>query len=103
MGEDFFATGINPADYAQWAGEDMFLSKDAARPGGNFVFNMLMQGYRWAGQGAWHFWVGNDIINNWNSMKPRAVFVREYDWTFGSGQKINRTFGIFNDTQYATR
>jgi hypothetical protein len=69
-----FATGINPADYAQWAGEDMFLSKDAARPGGNFVFNMLMQGYRWAGQGAWHFWVGNDIINNWNSMKPRAVF-----------------------------
>jgi beta-galactosidase len=79
----------------------MFLSKDAARPGGNFVFNMLQQGYRWAGQGAWHFWVGTDIINNWNSMKPRAVFVREYDWTFGSGQKIDRTFGIFNDTQYA--
>jgi beta-galactosidase len=101
MGEDFFATGINPADYAQWAGEGMFLSKDAARPGGNFVFDMLMQGYRWAGQGAWHFWVGTDIINNWNSMKPRAVFVREYDWTFGSGQKINRTFGIFNDTQYS--
>jgi hypothetical protein len=34
-------------------------------------------------------------------MKPRAAFVREYDWTFGSGQKVNRTFGIFNDTQYA--
>jgi beta-galactosidase len=27
--------------------------------------------------------------------------VREYDWTFGSGQKVNRTFGIFNDTQYS--
>jgi beta-galactosidase len=102
MGEDFFATGINPADYAQWGGESMFLSKDAARPGSDFVFNMLMQGYRWAGQGAWHFWAGRgENVNGWNSMKPRAVFVREYDWTFGSGQKIDRTFGIFNDTQYA--
>ena len=101
MGEDFFATGINPADYAQWAGEDVFLSKDASRPGSAFVFNMLQQGYRWAGQGAWHFWSGGyENMNNWNSMKHRAVFVREYDWTFGSGQKIDRTFGIFNDTQY---
>ncbi|HEX8833843.1 MAG TPA: hypothetical protein VF719_06565, partial [Abditibacteriaceae bacterium] len=101
MGEDFFATGINPADYAQWAGEDVFLSKDASRPGSAFVFNMLQQGYRWAGQGAWHFWsAGYENMNNWNSMKPRAVFVREYDWTFGSGQKTDRTFGIFNDTQY---
>jgi len=101
MGEDFFATGINPADYAQWAGEDTFLSKAAARVGSDFVFNMLQQGYRWANQGAWHFWSGTfENVNGWNSMKDRAVFVREYDWTFGSGQKVNRTFGIFNDTQY---
>ena len=31
---------------------------------------------------------------------PRAVFVRQWDWTFGSGQKVKRTFGVFNDTQY---
>ena len=101
MGEDFFATGINPADYAQWGGEEMFLSKEAARPGSDIVFNMLMQGYRWAGQGAWHFWAGRfENVNGYNSMKERAVFVREYDWTFGSGQKIGRTFGIFNDTRF---
>jgi hypothetical protein len=101
IGEDFFATGINPADYAQWGGEAMFLSKAAARPGSDFVFNMLMQGYRWSGQGAWQFWAGtSENANGWNSMKERAVFVREYDWTFGSGQKIKRTFGIFNDTHF---
>ncbi len=103
MGEDFYATGINPADYAQWGGEAMFLSKAAARPGSAFVFNMLQQGYRWAGQGAWHFWsAGFENMDNWNSMKDRAVFVREYDWTFGSGQRVKRTFGIFNDTHYDT-
>ncbi|MEN6578097.1 MAG: hypothetical protein ABFD90_17265, partial [Phycisphaerales bacterium] len=32
---------------------------------------------------------------------PRAVLVRQWDWTFASGAKIARTFGIFNDTQYA--
>ncbi len=102
MGEDFFATGINPADYAQWGGESMFLSKAAARPGSDFVFNMLMQGYRWAGQSAWHFWAGTgENVNGWNSMKERAAFVREYDWTFGAGQQVPRTFGVFNDTHYA--
>ena len=101
MGEDFFATGINPADYAQWGGESMFLSKAAARPGSDFVFNMLMQGYRWADQGAWQFWAGSgENVHGWNSMKERAVFVREYDWTFGSGQNVARTFGLFNDTHY---
>ncbi len=101
MGEDFFATGINPADYAQWGGEEMFLSKAASRPGSDYVFNMLMQGYRWSGQGAWHFWTGrSENVNGWNSMKDRAVFVREQDWTFGSGQKTKRTFGIFNDTRF---
>ena len=101
MGEDFYATGINPADFAQWGGEEMFLSKDTARVGSDIVFNMLMQGYRWAGQGAWHFWVGSyENVNGWNSMKERAVFVREQNWTFGSGQKIKRTFGIFNDTRF---
>lgn len=101
IGEDFFATGINPADYAQWGGESAFLSKAAARPASDFVFNMLMQGYRWAGQGAWHFWSGtSENLNGWNSMKERAVFVRQYDQTFGSSQKVKRTFGIFNDTHF---
>ncbi len=101
MGEDYFATGINPADYAQWGGEGAFLSKTAARPAADFIYRMLTEGYRWAGQSAWQFWSGTgEVVNPWNSQSPRAVFVRQYDWTFGSGQSIKRTYGVFNDTEY---
>ena len=63
------------------------------------VFKMLTEGYRWAGQSAWHHWVGpGDMTNPYNSQAWLAVFCRQWDWTFGSGQKIKRTFGIFNDT-----
>ena len=34
---------------------------------------------------------------------PRAVFCRQWDWTFGSGQTVDRTFGIFNDTHDDSR
>jgi hypothetical protein len=63
---------------------------------------MLQEGYRWGGHyAAWHFWIGEEHARNQYGSNPwRAVFVRQYDWTFGSGQKVNRTFGIFNDTQY---
>ena len=33
--------------------------------------------------------------------RPRAVFVRQWDYTFASGQKATRTFGIFNNTRFA--
>jgi beta-galactosidase len=102
IGEDFFATGINPADYAQWGGEEAFQGKAQVRPAGDWVFKMLSEGYRWAEQSAFHFWMGpGEVINPWNSWKWRAVFVRQYDWSFASGARPRRTYGIFNDTQFA--
>jgi beta-galactosidase len=102
IGEDFFATGINPADYAIWGGEGTFAGKAQTRPAAGLIYRMLTEGYRWVGQSAWHFWLdqSNTAGNPYNSQLPRAVFVRQWDWSFGSGQKIKRTFGIFNDTQY---
>ncbi len=103
IGEDFFANGINPADYAMWGGEIAFQGKAATKEAVATCYRMLQEGYRWAGLYAgWHFWLGGEggersrIAN-----APRAVFVRQWDWTFGSGQKVTRTFGVFNDTQYA--
>ncbi len=103
IGEDFFATGINPADYAIWGGEASFLSKSAARPAGDWVFRMLSEGYRWSGQSAWQFWSGTgEVLDPWKTAFAwRAVFARQYDWSFASGQKVKRTWGIFNDTQFA--
>jgi len=103
IGEDYFATGINPADYAMWGGEVAFQGKAAAREAVATCYRMLQEGYRWGDYYAgWHFWLGGEggersrVAN-----APRAVFVRQWDWTFGSGQNVVRTFGVFNDTQYA--
>ena len=103
IGEDWYATGINPADYAMWGGEVAFQGKAATRDAVALIYRMLNEGYRWGGHyAAWHFWLGGEGgPAQWGANDPRAVFVRQWDWTFGSGQTVERTFGIFNDTQYA--
>ena len=55
---------------------------------------MLNEGYRWGGYyAAWHFWLGTDGgPAQWGANAARAVFVREWDWTFGAGQTVTRTF-----------
>ncbi|MBN2475144.1 MAG: hypothetical protein JXB62_11085 [Pirellulales bacterium] len=103
IGEDWYATGINPADYAMWGGEVAFQGKAATRDAVALIYRMLNEGYRWGGHyAAWHFWLGGEGgPAQWGANQPRAVFVRQWDWTFGSQQRVGRTFGIFNDTQYA--
>ncbi|MEI6166259.1 MAG: glycoside hydrolase family 2 TIM barrel-domain containing protein [bacterium] len=102
MGEDFFATGMDPADFAAWGGEVTFQGKAAIKDAVATCYRMLTEGYRWGGYyAAWHFWLfGEGGEAQWVANAPRAVFCRQWDWTFGSGQTINRTFGVFNDTQY---
>ena len=100
IGEDFYITGNNP-EFAYFGGEEAFQGKVATRPAASLMARMLMEGYRWAGQSAWHFWMGqNDAPGQYASYAPRAVFCRQWDWTFGSGQKVKRTFGVFNDTRF---
>ncbi len=102
LGEDFYATGINPADYATWGGEVAFQGKAATKEAIATCYRMLTEGYRWGGHyAAWHLWVGGEGgPRQWGANAPRAVLVRQWDWSFGSGQKVTRTYGIFNDTQY---
>ncbi len=102
IGEDWFASGINPADYAMWGGEAAFQGKAATRDAVALIYRMLNEGYRWGGHyAAWQFWLGSDGgAAQWGANDPRAVFTRQWDWTFGSGQTMRRSFGIFNDTQY---
>ncbi len=102
LGEDYFATGINPFDYAYFGGERAFEGKAQARPAAGVVARMLNEGYRWAGIAAWHFWMGEEnAVGQYGSNAPRAVLVREWDRTFASGGKIARTLRVYNDTQYA--
>jgi beta-galactosidase len=101
-GEDYFASGINPADYAWIAGEEAFLGKTAAHRGMALVQRMLTEGYRWNGNmGAAHFWLGDEgaQFNKYLSNEPRAVFVKETDWTFGPGP-TKRTLCAVNDSRF---
>nr|CAX69033.1 Glycoside hydrolase, family 2, Beta-galactosidase [uncultured bacterium] len=101
IGEDYFANGINPAEYSIFGGEAPFQGKAQARPAAGVIFRMLTEGYRWAGYGGWHFWMSqNEAENQYGSNAWRAVFCRQWDWTFGSGQQVPRTFAIFNDTRF---
>jgi beta-galactosidase len=100
IGEDFFITGNNPK-LAYFGGEEAFQGKASTRPAASIMARMLMEGYRWAGQSAWQFWMGqNDAPGQYQSYAPRAVFCRQWDWTFASGATVPRTLRIANDTRF---
>ncbi len=100
IGEELFAQGHNPT-FSYFGGEEVFIGQVRTRPTIGLVVRMLTEGYRWWGCGAVHFWQMQDVAEGqYDSNAPRAVFCRQWDWSFGSGQKVRRTFGIFNDTRF---
>ena len=101
LGEDYFASGINPADYAFIQGEGAFQGKTEANQGIAQVQRMLTEGYRWNGTyTAWHLWLGDEgaQFGKYVPNSPRAVLIREYDSAFPSGKTIKRTIKILNDS-----
>jgi len=101
VGEDYFANGINPFDYAYFGGEETFQGKAQSHRAAGIIYRMLTEGYRWAEYGAWHFWMGqNEALDQYGSNAPVAVFCRQWDWTFASGAKVKRTLRIFNDSRF---
>ena len=100
IGEDFYMSGNHP-EVAAFQGDSAFAGKPVRGVG---IWNRILQeGYRWAGQSAWHFWLSqNDIdATPYTAYAARAVFSRDWNWTFASGASVARTFGIFNDTRHA--
>lgn len=97
LGEDFYMTGNHP-EVSYFEGDSAFAGKPKR---GVAIWNRILQeGYRWAEHGAWHFWLTQSDADGTQYLAnaPRAVFCRQHDWTFASGQQVQRTFGIFNDT-----
>jgi beta-galactosidase len=103
MGEDYFAIGFNPPDYAQWGGEVAFQGKKATKPISSTMARMITEGYRWNGVAAFEMLFSNDVADEGYEIAylPQAVFIRQWDWSFESGQKVTRTVGLFNDTRFS--
>ncbi|MDR0871312.1 MAG: hypothetical protein LBN39_11030 [Planctomycetaceae bacterium] len=100
IGEDFYVNGMHPSEFAVFGGEEAFAGRTGAKKGVGILYKMLTEGYRWSEYGAWHFWVDQSRASaQYSSNAPIAVFCKEYDWTFESGETVNRTLKIFNDTQ----
>ena len=101
IGEELFAAGINPA-YAYFGGEQVFQGKAGNRPAVGIAMQVLSEGYRWFGVAGCDFWQAPTDADGsqYNSWSPRAVFIRQWDYTFASGEKAKRTFGIFNNTRF---
>ena len=102
IGEELFAAGINPA-YAYFGGEQVFLGKAGNCVAVGTALRVISEGYRWRGVGACDFCQsGTDADGSqYNAWQPRVVLCRQWDWTFASGQKATRTFGIFNTSRFA--
>lgn len=102
IGEELFAAGLNTA-YAYFGGEDVFQGKVKSRPAVGKAMQIISQGYRWYGVAACDFCQQPSDADGsqYNGWAPRAVLVRQWDWTFASARKAKRTFGIFNGTRFS--
>lgn len=100
LGEAAFVAGMELGDHATIGGEQAFLGQAEARPAIARELRMLSEGYRWNGV-SFHFWEGGQLPVIYKAWQPVAVLCRQWDWTFGSGEKVERTFGIFNDGRLA--
>ena len=98
IGEELFAEGFNPA-YSYFGGEEVFSGKAGTRRAVGLLVRMMTEGARWTGNGAIHFWQGPSVaVGQYDANAPRAVFCRQWGWTFGYPSRNPRTYKIFNDT-----
>jgi hypothetical protein len=97
FGESYYANGDLPADLATVGGDTAFLGKVEGHPAIGLIGKMYSEGLRWNGI-SFQFWIGGESSVYYNSWQPVAVLCRQWDWTFGSGQSVQRMLRIFNDT-----
>ncbi len=98
--ETAFLPGRSPDAFAAVGGERTFLGKSESKHATGMIAHWLSAGYRWKGFGAVHFWFNHDFtdgsyIEAWQDI---AALPRQWDWVFGSGEKIDRLYRLFNDT-----
>lgn len=102
IGEDYFIAGNHP-ELSYFGGEAVFTGKTGSLSAAGLMARILNEGYRWADYGAWDLYMqpSDGDGSQYNSLSPRAVLCRQWDTTFGSGQTVNRSLALFNDTHYA--
>ncbi len=97
-GEIYFANGYPPERFATIGGDRCFIGVGQTMEARGLWGKMLSEGYRWSEVASWHFWMTNSERQYYNSWSPVAVLCRQWNWTFGTGRKVDRTLKVFNST-----
>jgi beta-galactosidase len=97
-GELYFANGYTTDRFATIGGDKCFIGMGETMNARGLFAKMLSEGYRWCDYGSFHFWMGNSERQYWNSWSPVAVFCKQWNRTWGSQSKIDRTLKVFNST-----
>ena len=99
-GECYYAAGIAPGSFSVIGGDRCFIGPVETYPARGLYAKMLSEGWRWSGVAAWQFWMAETGIA-YNSWKPVAALVREWNSTFAAGAIVERTVKVFNSTRFA--
>ncbi len=97
-GEIYFANGYSTDRFATIGGDKCFIGMGETMEARGLFGKMLSEGYRWCELGSFQFWMTNADRQYWKSWSPVAVFCKQWNWTWGSEDTINRTLKVFNST-----
>ena len=100
LGEEYFANGWPPGKFSIVGGEKCFLGRAETNEACGLVAKMYSEGYRWQELGGFHYWFGGYGTAQYNSWQPVMTLCRQWNWTFGSGDTVDRTLMVRNDTRY---
>ena len=102
-GEIFFANGKQPAELAELCGERAFLGPQETWPARDLMQRFLFEGMRWSNSShAMHTWTVRSTRDYWHAWSPVALFTREWNRAFGSGETVTRTARVINSTSKDT-
>ncbi|MBI5723957.1 MAG: hypothetical protein HZA50_08375 [Planctomycetes bacterium] len=96
-GEEFYYSG-NVSGMAWIGGPDVYRGKKFADKAAGLYMLIAGQGARWQGETGFCPWVAH-LPEADNAMKPRTVFVREWNSVFFPGGQLKRTIKVFNSTR----
>ncbi|HAT11679.1 MAG TPA: hypothetical protein DCS97_14050 [Planctomycetes bacterium] len=97
-GEVFFASGYSTESFATIGGERCFIGIGEVGEGMARLGQIFNEGWRWSGVAAWQHWLGGASGRYWNGWQPVVVLCRQWNTTFGAGQKVERQLRISNNT-----
>ncbi len=103
QGEVYFAAGYDPADFAAIGGASCYIGVSHTAAARSLWAKILSEGWRWSEVAAWQFWMGAAADHDyWNSWSPVALLSRQWNWSWGERQPVERHLRLFNNTHLSS-